>query len=84
MGGVGKEKGDKIRMEVGICYPGFCRKQVVAPKEKSITTASICSSVSTETCLWVNLESRFTMPKPPVQKRDKCSLNKLFTVVTNV
>ena len=33
MGGVGKEKGDKIRMEVGICYPGFCRKQVVAPKE---------------------------------------------------
>ena len=50
----------------------------------AITTASICSSVSTETCLWVNLESRFTMPKPPVQKREKCNLNKLFTVVTNV
>jgi hypothetical protein len=37
---------------------------------KSITTVSICGSVSTETCLWVNVEGRFTMPKQPVWRKN--------------
>lgn len=49
-----------------------------SPKRKSITTVSICGSVSTETCLWVNLGGRFTMPKPPVQKKDENSVKFLF------
>lgn len=37
-----------------------------SPRRKSITTASICGSVSTETCWPVNLEGIFTTPKQAV------------------
>lgn len=42
-----------------------------SPKRKSITTASICGSVSTETCWSVNLEGIFTTPKQAVGGGDQ-------------